>query len=175
MWSYIKKQAFPAIFHVYLRSILIIPRNSCSTLPFIINQLGKVKSLWGNNYFWPKHKKRERMAFLKNVQNSSDSFNCTFFFYFLTPRIPYIHELIFRKVSLEDIKMAMRYAQKSFLAHFSNVHNQRPYLRLCPNISFSFNLKGYSGDHSFSTYTKFSEKLTFLTPRYAHVGVRIRG
>ena len=30
-------------------------------------------------------------------------------------------------------------------------------------------------DHSFSTYAKFSEKLTFLTPWYAHVSVRIRG
>ena len=26
------------------------------------------------------------------------------------------------------------------------------------------------GDHSFSTYAKFSEKLTFLNPRYAHQG-----
>ena len=31
------------------------------------------------------------------------------------------------------------------------------------------------GDHSFSTYVKFSEKLTFLTPSYAHVHVHIRG
>ena len=31
------------------------------------------------------------------------------------------------------------------------------------------------GDHSFSTYAKFSEKLIFLTPWYAHVRVRIRG
>ena len=30
-------------------------------------------------------------------------------------------------------------------------------------------------DHSFSTYTKFSEKLTFLTPWYAQVRFRIRG
>ena len=29
--------------------------------------------------------------------------------------------------------------------------------------------------HPLSTYTKFSEKLTFLTPWYAHVRVRIRG
>ena len=29
--------------------------------------------------------------------------------------------------------------------------------------------------HPLSTYTKFSEKLTFLTLRYAHVRVRIRG
>ena len=29
--------------------------------------------------------------------------------------------------------------------------------------------------HSLSTYAKFSEKLTFLTPWYAHVRVRIRG
>ena len=28
--------------------------------------------------------------------------------------------------------------------------------------------------HPFSTYTKFSEKLTFLTPWYAHIRVRIR-
>ena len=30
-------------------------------------------------------------------------------------------------------------------------------------------------DHPFSTYAKFSEKLTFLTPWYTHVRVRIRG
>ena len=30
-------------------------------------------------------------------------------------------------------------------------------------------------DHSFSTYAKFSEKLTFLNPRHAHVSARIRG
>ena len=29
--------------------------------------------------------------------------------------------------------------------------------------------------HSFSTHTKFSEKVPFCTPRYAHVRVRIRG
>ena len=33
----------------------------------------------------------------------------------------------------------------------------------------------HTRDHSFNTYTKFSEKLTFLTPWYAHVGVCIRG
>ena len=31
------------------------------------------------------------------------------------------------------------------------------------------------GGHPFSTYAKFSEKLTFLTPWYAHVRARIRG
>ena len=31
------------------------------------------------------------------------------------------------------------------------------------------------GDHPLSTYAKFSEKLTFLSPWYAHVLVRIRG
>ena len=30
-------------------------------------------------------------------------------------------------------------------------------------------------DHSFSTYAKFPEKLTFLTHGYAHVRVLIRG
>ena len=30
-------------------------------------------------------------------------------------------------------------------------------------------------DYSFSTYTKLSEELTFFTPWYAHVHVRIRG
>ena len=30
-------------------------------------------------------------------------------------------------------------------------------------------------DHLFSTYTKFLEKVTFLTPLYAHVRVRVRG
>ena len=29
--------------------------------------------------------------------------------------------------------------------------------------------------HLLRTYAKFSEKLIFLTPRYAHVRVRIRG
>ena len=36
-------------------------------------------------------------------------------------------------------------------------------------------LKKHLWDHSFSTYAKFSEKLTFLTPWYAHVRVHIRG
>ena len=31
------------------------------------------------------------------------------------------------------------------------------------------------GGHPLSTYANFSEKLTFPTPRYAHVRVRIRG
>ena len=30
-------------------------------------------------------------------------------------------------------------------------------------------VNGIHGDHLFSTYAKFSEKLIFLTPRYAHV------
>ena len=33
----------------------------------------------------------------------------------------------------------------------------------------------YARGHPLSTYAKFSEKLTFLTPWYAHVCVRIRG
>ena len=39
------------------------------------------------------------------------------------------------------------------------------------NVFWTFNLRSIFrriGDHSFSTYTKFSEKLTFLTPWYAH-------
>ena len=31
------------------------------------------------------------------------------------------------------------------------------------------------GYHPFNKYAKFSEKLIFLTPRYGHVHVRIRG
>ena len=30
-------------------------------------------------------------------------------------------------------------------------------------------------DYSFNTYAKFFEELTFLTPWYAHIRVRIRG
>ena len=30
-------------------------------------------------------------------------------------------------------------------------------------------------DHSVSTYVKFSEELTFLTPTYEHVDARVRG
>ena len=33
----------------------------------------------------------------------------------------------------------------------------------------------YVGGHPWSMYAKFDEKLTFLTPWYAHVRVRIRG
>ena len=33
----------------------------------------------------------------------------------------------------------------------------------------------FVGGHPLSTYAKFSEKLTFLTPWYVHVRVRIRG
>ena len=40
-----------------------------------------------------------------------------------------------------------------------------------PVLTKTYHIKGYS----FSTYAKFSEKLTFLTPSYAHVCVRIRG
>ena len=36
-------------------------------------------------------------------------------------------------------------------------------------------IKNNTWDHSFSTYAKFCEKLTFLTSGYAHVCVRIRG
>ena len=32
-----------------------------------------------------------------------------------------------------------------------------------------------AGDHLFSTYIKFSEKITFRTPWYVHVRVRIMG
>ena len=32
-----------------------------------------------------------------------------------------------------------------------------------------------TGDISFITFAKFSEKLTYLTPWYAHVRVRLRG
>ena len=40
-----------------------------------------------------------------------------------------------------------------------------------PVFDYYFNAWG----HSLSTYAKVSEKLTFLTPQYAHVRVRIRG
>ena len=43
------------------------------------------------------------------------------------------------------------------------VNSQKPTLRV--NINGSNN----SGDHLFSTYVKFSEKLIFLTNWYAHV------
>ena len=38
-------------------------------------------------------------------------------------------------------------------------------------VLYTVNIRG----HPLSTYAKFSEKLTFLTPWYAHVRVRIRG
>ena len=42
-------------------------------------------------------------------------------------------------------------------------------------IVFCSNEKYYKRDHSFRTCAKFSEKLTFLSPWYANVRVRIRG
>ena len=38
-----------------------------------------------------------------------------------------------------------------------------------------FKNKRETWGHPLSTYAIFSEKLTFLTPLYAHIGVRIRG
>ena len=43
------------------------------------------------------------------------------------------------------------------------------YVKLVANWSSLFR------GHPLCTYAKFSEKLTFLTPRYAHVRARIRG
>ena len=44
------------------------------------------------------------------------------------------------------------------------------------NLNNSNNLvEDAEGDNSFSTLAKFSKKLIFLTPWYAHVRVRIRG
>ena len=34
---------------------------------------------------------------------------------------------------------------------------------------------GYDRDHSFSMFEKFSKKVRFLTPRYEHVRVGIKG
>ena len=43
----------------------------------------------------------------------------------------------------------------------------------CPKYA-SGNMNVFK-DHSFKTYAKFSKKLTFLTPWYGHVRVRVRG
>ena len=37
------------------------------------------------------------------------------------------------------------------------------------------NIKSIRGHPLISTYAQFSEKLTFLTPLYAHIRVRIKG
>ena len=42
------------------------------------------------------------------------------------------------------------------------------------NINFKF-FEFVKRDHSFDTYAKFSEKVTFLTPWYAQVRLHIRG
>ena len=47
------------------------------------------------------------------------------------------------------------------------------FIHICISCGYtSFNV---CWDHSFSTYAKSPEKLTFLTPWYPHVRVRIRG
>ena len=63
------------------------------------------------------------MKFLKNAPNSSNSLILLFSGFFLTPGILYTHELTFLKVSLKNMKMAMRHAWKSILAHFFKIHN----------------------------------------------------
>ena len=50
-------------------------------------------------------------------------------------------------------------------------------LKLCARVPIAASscLDGTHRGHPFSTYAKFSEKLTFRTPLYPHVRVRIRG
>ena len=53
------------------------------------------------------------------------------------------------------------------ISSFTNVENSQ--------LIYTANrLIGLCRDHSFCTFTKFSEKITFLTPRYTHICVRIR-
>ena len=69
--------------------------------------------------------------------------------------------------------MSVRFCHTAYHSEFyfkqtftESTHNQR--LR---SVQLSIGI----WDHSFSTYAKFSEKLTFLTPRYAHIRIRVVG
>ena len=76
-------------------------------------------------------KKTEWMTFLKNVPNSSNSFNFTVFWILLTFcwEDLFTLELTFLKVLLKNIKMANIY-----FGTFANVHNHLPYLWFCLNL-----------------------------------------
>ena len=52
------------------------------------------------------------------------------FWIFLILGIKYTHELTFFKASLENMNMAMRYAQKSIFARLPNVRKNWPYVTL---------------------------------------------
>ena len=68
----------------------------------------------------------------------------------------------------------------------SAIYSTLPYyfsiisITLLANLSriawpFQCDERVYLGDHSFYTFSRFSEKPTFLTPWYTHVRVHIRG
>ena len=70
--------------------------------------------------------------------------------------------------SVEERKILI---EKAFLTKFTTFDSRR---------LTTFNIedrksKPFLRDHSFSMYAKFSEKLTFFTPWYARVSVRIMG
>ena len=58
----------------------------------------------------------------------------------------------------------------NFVVKFSNYGSVYFFKLQIPHISLPYNIRG----HPLSAYSKFSEKLTFLTPWYAHVRLRIR-
>ena len=70
-----------------------------------------------------------------------------------------------------DLKLPCIYQK-----HIMLVQHRTRYFEKCQNSILPF-YKFFTPIwvHPFSTHAKFSEKLTFLTPRYAQVRVRLRG
>ena len=81
--------------------------------------------------------------------------------------------------SLENYKSLMEFKCKDFnsdrQAQYTAIEKKmcKKYEGFGPPRIIEVNDSEAEGDHSFSTYAKFSEKL--LTPRYAYVRVHIRG
>ena len=104
------------------------------------------------------------------------------FWIFLILGIKYTHELTFLKASLENMNMAMRYAQKSIFARLSNVRKYWPYVTLsylkmsiksrrisCMRKQAKNNRK-LMGKHScFFSFCKIDQKPFVTKPLFASV------
>ena len=56
-----------------------------------------------------------------------------------------------------------------------NIFSSNKMKSLFAHQGLLYGKNSFVGDQSFSTYARFSEKLIFLTPLYAHVRLRIMG
>ena len=100
--------------------------------------------------------------------NGNNSYQTSVFIYFILLDHPFsMYAKLSEKLTFfisDDIHTYVRIRNVSFLEKFACVLKMDDLCSL-PVLR----------DHSFTTYAKLSEKLTFRTPWYAHIRVRIRG